>query len=94
MLAGLVLFHNKLLEPLSAWLYITFVLKVRVSYFEARSVAKLFVPNDTGKWWPMKEVSEVPEQFRRAYFLEAAHALMSRLEALQKEEAGGEQDGT
>ena len=93
--AGLAVAINRQdlwLEPLSAWLYITRVLKVRVTYSEARSVAKLFVPNETGKWWPMKEVSNVPKDLRRAYFLEAAHAIMRTLDALQEGEKSDGQD--
>jgi hypothetical protein len=57
---------------LSAFLYIRFKLKTKMSWNDSSSVAFLFVPNESGKWYPLKEVLKIEVNKRSAFILEFA----------------------
>ena len=61
-----------LLETLSAYLYVKFTLRTSISFSEAKGLAFLFEPNETGSWWPMKDVRKLPADERKARLLSLA----------------------
>ena len=61
------LFLSQFFHTLSAYMYIRLDLDTKVSYREAKDLAFLFVPNETGVWWPMREVKSLPEKERKQY---------------------------
>ena len=70
---------NRWIGTLSAWLYIRYTLKTHVSFADATKVSWLFVPNETGKWYPMKELLQIPQERRRTDLLAKATEIASRL---------------
>src|SRR5262249_40871885 len=61
------LFLSQFFRTLSAYMYIRLDLDTKVSYREAEGLAFLFIPNETGVWWPMREVKSLPEKERKQY---------------------------
>ncbi len=65
------------IHTLSTWLYIRITLKTPVSFTDAEELMWLFVPNDTGKWYPLREVATVSRDQRHA-------ALLARAEEIER----------
>jgi hypothetical protein len=74
---------NRWIGNLSAWLYIRGTLKTRLSFGDAAKISWLFVPNETGKWYPMKEVLRIPQESRRDYLLTRAREIAGLVAAEQ-----------
>ncbi len=62
-------------NAISAYQYIRGHLKTKVSFSEARKLSWLFVPNKTGKWWPMKEIRDLPTEIRRTVLFQTAESI-------------------
>jgi hypothetical protein len=65
----------KLFFTLSAYLYIRFSLKTKITWKQTKMVDWLFVVNDRGVWYPMKEVKQLEEKERVNYILIFANRL-------------------
>lgn len=63
---------GKFLFTLSAFLYIRITLKTKISWANCSKVGWLFTPNDTGKWYPLTEVKQMPPEMREIYILNFA----------------------
>jgi len=72
---------NRWIGNLSAYLYIRKTLNTQISFRDAASIAWLFVPNETGKWYPMKEVLQVSPEFRKQYLFTRAAEIARQLDA-------------
>lgn len=53
------------LNNLSSFLYIRRDLKAKVTFNEAKLLSFLFVPNDSGKWYPLDHIPTLPEDQRK-----------------------------
>jgi hypothetical protein len=63
------------LSTLAAWLYANVNLGARVSFAEARQLARLFQLDLSMKWIPLKEVRRLPKPQRRDALLTALSGL-------------------
>lgn len=64
----------------SAYLYIRISLKTKISFRDANYLAWLFVPNETGRWYPMREIRQMPRELRRQYLLNKAAEIYRAVE--------------
>lgn len=73
-LTGIIFFYFyfKIAPVISTYLYVRFSLSTKISYKDADSLVGLFLPNESGKWTPMKDVKKLPIEKRRDYLLELA----------------------
>lgn len=56
------------IDGLSAYAYIRIILRTPVEFKFAYNCRFLFIPNSTGKWFPMKHIKEVPYHERKYVF--------------------------
>lgn len=49
----------------SAYFYVRNDLDIKISYSEAKEVAFLFVPNRSGRWYPLEDLLNVPAADRK-----------------------------
>jgi hypothetical protein len=61
---------------LSAFIYIRYKLKTKMTWKDSSSVAFLFVPNDTGKWYQLNEVLRIEENNRVSFIIEFANKVL------------------
>lgn len=74
-------FLGHLFNYLSSYLYIRLSLRTPITFSEAKYFAFLFVPNDTGSWWPMREIKNLPKESRRQYIFEFAERVHGSLDS-------------
>lgn len=55
------------LFPLSTWLYVFIFRKTVLTFKEAKEFTPVFFINKSGRWYPMKELNEIPPSERPAY---------------------------
>ena len=78
---------GKFLFSLSAFLYIRLKLKTKMSWRDSNSVAFLFIPNETGKWYPMLDALKIEQENRESYIKEfAKKVLETELQQSNKKE--------
>ena len=68
---SLVVLSEHVFTPLSAFLYVRLSLRTPIRFAEAKPIAWLFVPNETGKWYPMRFLRSLPREQRRAALFHA-----------------------
>ena len=73
----------KLLFNLSAYLYVRHTLKTKISWKNVSKVSWLFTPNESGKWYPMKEVLQLPEGERENYLFRRANEIYRHIKEEQ-----------
>ena len=56
-----------LIDIMWAYLYVINILQTDMSLREAQAIRWLFIPTDTGKWYPCTEVLRLPKAQRKAY---------------------------
>lgn len=66
------------LDYISAYLYLRLILFTPVSLKEAKELAFLFVPNDTGTWYPLKEIRKLPRHQRKQFLHQFAFRVSLR----------------
>lgn len=71
---------NRWISILSAYLYIRIRLRTKISLRDADYLSWLFVPNETGSWYPMREVLQIPREIRRQYLLNKAAEIYRAVE--------------
>lgn len=70
------------LSTLAAWLYANVNLGARVSFAEARQLARLFQLDLSFKWIPLKEVRRLPRPQRKDALLTALNGLAPQRKAM------------
>jgi hypothetical protein len=65
------LLYRQYLSTVATWLYARGTLGARISFAEARLLARLFQLDVSMKWVPMKEVRQLPPEQRRVALLSA-----------------------
>ena len=60
MIAANAYVYGPVFDTLSALGYVRLVLGAKLTYREAAEVAWMFLPNDRGVWYPMKELKKLP----------------------------------
>jgi hypothetical protein len=70
------------LSTLAGWLYANVNLGARVSFSEARQLARIFQLDLSLKWVPLKEVRRLPRPQRRDALLSALTGLMPHRKAM------------
>lgn len=90
-----VLFIDPIYHTFQTFLYINYSLSTKVSFREAKYFVFLFAPNDTGKWYPMKGIKELPKEIRRMGLFHSAQKIYNEYghypeepESLKKEAYG------
>ncbi len=66
---------GKVLNILSAFLYVRIKLKTRISWKNANYVSFLFVPNSNNTWYPMLIVLTIPKDDREEYIIDFANSI-------------------
>ena len=74
--------YRQVLSTLAAWLYANVNLGARVSFSEARQLARLFQLDLSFKWIPLKEVRQLPRPQRKEALLTALHGLAPHRKAM------------
>jgi len=82
MVAVWIPLYRQWLSTLAAWLYANVNLGARVSFAEARQLARLFQLDLSLKWIPLKEVRRLPRPQRREAVLTALNGLMPQRKAM------------
>jgi hypothetical protein len=72
---GAVYLH-KWLEPLATIWYLSVFCKTKVSFKEAGELGFLFDGSLNGKWYPFKDLVNIPEEYRKKVLYEIAEKLM------------------
>lgn len=75
------IFINPIYHILTTYLYVRVDLGTKISFKEAKDLRILFEPNKSGVWYPMKEIKQLPKEFRR-------EALFTRFVQILKEMHG------
>lgn len=72
-----VIFSQHIFHPLSAYLYAKTELGVDgLTWNEIKYITFLFVPNTSGKWYPMTHIKELPKSLRKRALLESAKKIV------------------
>jgi hypothetical protein len=81
--AGLVgyAFATRFFHPLSSFLYVRLSLRTPITWRDALYLAFLLSPNDTKRWYPMREVRQLPVGERREALLKEAARIYRTMES-------------
>lgn len=55
---------------LSAYLYVRLSLRTKLSWKEVTEIAWMFVPNESGVWYPLKEVKKLDKIERKQFLID------------------------
>jgi hypothetical protein len=72
--------NRTLFHPLTAFLYAKVTLRTNIGWEDAKYIYFLLVPNESGHWYPMNHIREVPSSQRRSALLKQAETIYRGLQ--------------
>ena len=74
------IYINSFFTYIETYLYVVVTLKTKISFSEAKYLVYLFAPNDSGKWYPMTGIKDLPIDQRRKVLFESAKNIYDELD--------------
>jgi DnaJ domain len=72
-------------DRLANFLYLRIHLKVKITWAKFEEISFIFIPYNPGKWYPLKDLNNIPKNLRKRFILEFAERIINERNANQED---------